>query len=113
MIELRDELFAAPTDAWNYVPFTENHHRWLMDWCRFGDDGGFCFSFISPKGRMYSFFTERGRVTSAEIVVASGEMTVASYYESWGDSPARLDAVLRLTPRHIQYRLYVLLGAIE
>ena len=114
MIELKDELFAAPADAWNRVPFTENHHKWLLLWCRFGDDGGFCFSFVSPKKRMYSFYTENGggRVTSAEVVVANGEMNVASYYESWGDGPERMDAVLKLTPKHILNRLLTLLAAI-
>lgn len=116
MIELKNELFAAATDVWNRVPFTENHHKWLLLWCRFGDDGGFCFSFVSPKKRMYSFYTEGengGRVTSAEVVVASGEQNVASYYESWGDSPAKMDAVIRLTPKHIIDRLFVLLDAIR
>ena len=116
MSEWKDELTTAPIDVWNEVPYMENHHRWLLLWCRFGDDGGFCFSFVSPKGRMYSFYTEggenSGRVTSAEVVVASGEMNVASYYESWGDSPERLDAVLRLTPKHVLDRLIVLLAAI-
>ena len=116
MIELKNELFAAPVDEWKRVPFTENHHKWLLLLCRFGDDGGFCFSFVSPKKRMYSFYTEGGenggRVTSAEVVVANGEMNVASYYESWGDSPARMDAVLRLTPKHIIDRLHMLLDAI-
>ena len=116
MIELKDELFAAPTDVWRHVPFAENHHKWLLEWCRFGDDEGFCFSFVSPKKRMYSFYTEGGenggRVTSAEVVVASGERNVASYYESWGDSPAKMDAVIRLTPKHILSRLFVLLDAI-
>lgn len=115
MIELKNELFAAPTDVWDRVPFTVNHHKWLLEWCRFGDDGGFCFSFVSPKKRMYSFYTEgngEGRVTSAEVVVADGGMNVASYYESWGDSPERMDAVIRLTPKHIIDRLFVLLDAI-
>lgn len=117
MNELKNELFAAPIDAWNRVSYTVNHHKWLLLWCRFGDDGGFCFSFVSPKQRMYSFYTEGGkngygRVTSAEVVVASGEMNVASYYESWGDKLDRLDAILRLTPKHIIDRLSVLLDAI-
>ena len=117
MIELKNELFAAPIDVWNDVPFTENHHKWLLQFCRFGDDGGFCFSFVSPKKRMYSFYTEGGengeRVTSAEVVVANGEMNVASYYESWGDKPERMDAVLRLTPKHVIDRLFLLLDAIR
>ena len=113
MIELRNELFAAPTDAWQRVPFTENHHKWLLLWCRYGD-GGFCFSFISPRKRMYSYDTdgEGGRVTSAVVVVANGKRTVASYYSSWGDKLDRLDAVLRLTPKHILDRLHMLLDAI-
>ena len=113
MIELKAELFAAPTDVWNRVPFAENHHKWLLLWCRFGDDGGFCFSFVSPKSRMYSFYADGGRVTSAEVVVANGEANVASYYESWDDKPERLDAVIRLTPKHILSRLFVLLDAIR
>ena len=116
MIELRDELFAVPEDEWQHVPFTANRHKWWLLLCRFGDNGGFCFSFESPKKRMYSFYTEGGenggRVTSAEVVVASGEMNVASYYESWGDGPERMDAVLKLTPKHIIDRLRVLLDAI-
>lgn len=115
MIELKNELLAAPIDEWQRVPITENKHKWSLLWCRFGDDGGFCFSFVSPKGRMYSFYTEgenSGRVTSAEVVVASGDMNVASYYESWDDKPERKDAVLRLTPKHIIDRLSVLLDAI-
>ena len=114
MIDLKDELFAVPEDEWQHVPFTVNRHKWWLLWCRFGDDGGFCFSFVSPKKRMYSFYTEggEGRVTSAEVVVANGEMNVASYYASWGDKPERLDAVLRITPKHVISRLFVLLDAI-
>ena len=116
MNELKNELFAAPTDVWKRVPITANRHKWFLLWCRFGDDGGFCFSFVSPKGRMYSFYTESnsGRhVTSAEIVVASGDANVVSYYESWGDKLDKLDAILRRTPRHIQYKLSMLLDAID
>lgn len=116
MIELmKDELFSASADVWNRVPYTVNHHKWLLEWCRFGDDGGFCFSFVSPRGRMYSFYTEHGnggKVASAEVVVADGGMNVASYYESWGDKPERMDAVLRITPKHIIDRLFLLLDAI-
>ena len=113
MIELRDELFAAPIDEWQRVPFTENHHRWLLRWYRFGDDGEFFFSFLSPRKRRYCFHVaECGRVTGAEIVVANCEMIVASYCESF-DKLDKLEAVLRLTPRHIQYRLFVLLDAIK
>lgn len=119
MIELtKDELFAAPADVWHSVSYTVNHHKWGLLWCRFGDDCGFCFAFVSPRGRMYSFYTEggennSGRVASAEIVVASGEMNVASFYESWDDKPERMDAVLRLTPKHVIDRLIVLLYAIR
>lgn len=117
MIELKDELFAASVDEWQRVPITVNRHKWLLEWCRFGDDGGFCFSFVSPKKRMYSFYTEggengHGRVTSAEVVVANGERNVASYYESWGDGPERMAAIIRLTPKHILDRLFTLLDAI-
>lgn len=114
MIEMKDELFAAPDDAWNRVSYTVNHHKWFLLWCRFGDDCGFCFSFVSPRGRMYSFYTEggEGRVASAEVVVADGGANVASYYASWGDKLDRLDAILRLTPKHVIDRLSVLLDAI-
>lgn len=113
MNELKDELTAAPPDEWNYVPFTVNHHRWLLDWCRFGDNGGFCFSFVSPKGRRYSFCTEgEGRVVEAEVYRADA-VRIARYWEIWGDKPARLDDVLRLTPEHIMNRLFVLLDAIR
>lgn len=115
MIEMKDELFAAPINEWQRVPITENHHKWLLLWYRIGE-GNFGFVFASPKGRKYIFFVERGgnggRVTSAVVVVASGERNVASYYESWGDKPERMDAVLRLTPKHIIDRLSVLLDAI-
>ena len=114
MIEIKDELFAAPADVWRCVPITVNHHKWLLEWVRFGDDCGFCFSFTSPRGRMYSFYTDgHGRVTSAEVVVADGSANVASYYESWSDKLDRLDAVIRLTPKHILDRLFVLLDAIR
>ena len=115
MTEIRDELYAAPEDEWQRVPITVNHHKWLLLWCRFGDNGGFCLSFVSPRGRMYSYYTESTagrRVTSAEVVVADGGMNVASYYDSWGDSRDRLDAVLRLTPKHVLDRLHMLLDAI-
>ena len=112
MIELKDELFAAPVYEWRHVPFAENHHKWLLHWYRIGDGGKFCVTFESPRGRRYSFFTERGRVTDADVACANGEMNVASYYESWGDKPERMDAVIRLTPKHILNRLFVLLDAI-
>ena len=114
MVALKAELFAAPDDAWNRVPITVNHHKWLLEWVRFGDGCGFCFSFTSPRGRMYSFYTDggHGRVTSAEVVVADGSANVASYYKSWSDKLDRLDAVIRLTPKHIIDRLHTLLDAI-
>ena len=113
MIEMKDELFAAPVYEWHHVPFTENHHKWWLQWYRIGDDGNFFFSFVSPRRRRYSFYTERGgRVISADIAGADNGARIASYYEDWGDSPARLDAVLRLTPKHILARLFVLLDAI-
>ena len=115
MIEIKDELFAAPVGEWRHVPFTENHHKWLLRWYRFGNNGNFYLSFVSPKKRRYSFRTELGknggRVTDAEVALANG-VRIASYWESWGDKPARMDAVIRLTPRHILGRLFVLLDAI-
>ena len=116
MIELKNELFAAPIDEWNSVPFTVNRHKWLLLWYRIGDNGEFFFSFVSPKKRRYSYYTEGGenggRVISADIAGAKNDARIASYYESWGDSPARMDAVLRLTPKHIIDKLFVLLDAI-
>ena len=116
MIEIKDELFAAPADAWNRVSFAVNHHKWLLLWCRFGDNGNFFFRFKSARGRLYSFWTARGenggRVTEADVARANGE-TIADYCESWGDSPERMDAVLSLTPKHILDRLFVLLDAIR
>ena len=114
MIELKDELFAAPIDdlEWYRVPFTENHHKWLLLWCRSGDRE-FCFSFVSPKKRRYSFYTEGGRVTGADIAGADNSARIASYWEVWGDKPERMDAVLRLTPKHVIDRLFVLLDAIK
>ena len=113
MIEI--ELFAAPVYEWRHVPFEENHHKWLLHWYRIGDDGEFCFTFESPKKRRYSFFTELGknggRVTEADVARANGE-TIADYYERWGDGPERMDAVLKLTPKHIIDRLFMLLDAI-
>ena len=111
MIELRDELFAAPEDEWRHVPYTVNRHKWWLRWYR-RDDGGFFFAFISPKGRSYSVFTERGGiVTDADVALANGD-TIASYWEVWGDKPERMDDVIRLTPKHIIDRLIMLLDAI-
>ena len=112
--ELKDELYAAPAYEWRRVPITVSRHKWWMRWNRAGDDGGFVFTFISPRGRCYSFFAKRGRVgrvIEAEVARANGE-TIADYYERWGDKPERLDAVIRLTPEHILDRLHVLLDAI-
>lgn len=116
MIEMKDELFAAPTYEWRHVSIEENHHKWWLHWYRIGDDGEFCFTFESPKKRRYFFYTalgeNGGRVTGAEVALANGKMNAASYWESWGDSPERKDAVIRLTPKHILDRLFVLLDAI-
>ena len=112
MIELKDELYAAPEDEWQNVPFTANRHKWWLRWYRFGDNGNFFFCFESPKKRRYSYWTERGKkVTDAEVAIARGD-TIASYWEVWGDKPDRLDAVIRLTPKHILRRLSTLLDAI-
>ena len=116
MLEMKDELFAAPLYNWQHVPITVNRHKWWLQWHRIGDDGSFGFVFTSPKGRRYFFFAERGengygRVTDAEVSLANGE-TIARYWESWGDKPERMDAVLRLTPKHVIDRLSLLLDAI-
>ena len=112
MNELKDELFAAAVGKWNRVPFAENHHKWLLQWQKPGDDEEFFFMFISPKKRRYSFYiVQGGRVTDADVARADGEM-IASYWEGWGDKPERMDAVLRLTPKHILDRLFTLLDAI-
>ena len=113
MNELREELFSTSVDEWNRVPFTENHHKWLLRWYRFGDDGEFFFSFLSPRKRRYCFHVaECGRVTGAEVVVANCEMIVASYCDSF-DKLDKLEAVLRLTPKHVIDRLFMLLDAIK
>jgi len=112
MIELTDELYAAPVYEWRHVPITVDRHKWQLRWYRM-DDGGFFFSFISPKGRSYPCFVERGgRVTDASVVTARC-YTIASYREVWGDGPERLDAVIRITPKHIIDKLRMLLDAIE
>ena len=110
MIELRDELFAVPVSVWQIVPITANHHKWWLRWYRFDADGRFFFSFTSPKKRCYCFFAERGRVTDAAVDIANGK-TIASYWEVWDDNE-KLDAVIRLTPKHILDRLQLLLDAI-
>ena len=111
MIEMKDELYAAPAYERQDVPFTANRHKWLLKWYRVGEGGGFFFSFRSPRNRRYSFWAERGRVTGAGVGCANGKM-IASYWECWGDKPDRMDAVLRLTPKHIIDRLSLLLDAI-
>lgn len=115
MIELRDELVAMPMRELRRVPFTASHHKWWLKLYRFDDEGNFAFCFESPKKRRYFFLASRGescgRVTEAEVVLANGE-EVANYYERWGDKPERLDAVLRLTPRHVLDRLLLLLDSI-
>ena len=115
MTDLKAELFAAPEDEWRHVPITASRHKWWLRWYRMDDV--FCFAFVSPKKRCYSFFAGRGkdgrgRVTDADVTLANGDM-IASYCEVWGDKPERLDAVIRLTPKHILDRLFVLLDAIE
>ena len=115
MIELKAELYAAPINEWIHVPFTANRHKWLLQWYRIGKEK-FCFSFRSPNQRRYSFWAELGengggRVTEADIERANGE-TIADYCERWGDKPERMDAVLRLTPKHVLARLFMLLDAI-
>ena len=115
MIEMKDELFAMPMHDLRSVPITVNHHKWWLKMCRFGDNGNFFFRFKSARGRLYSFWTARGenggRVTEADVARANGE-TIADYCESWGDKADRLEAVLRLTPKHILDRLSMLLDAI-
>ena len=115
MTDLKDELFAAPEDEWRHVPITVNRHKWRLRWYH-REDGVFFFAFVSPRGRRYSFFAERdgggrGRVTYADVALANG-VGIASYWEGCGDKPDRLDAVIKLTPRHILDKLYMLLDAI-
>ena len=112
LIELKEELNAGLLYDWNVIPFAENRHKWLLEWYRSGDDGDFCFSFVSPRRRRYAFFTAHGRVIGTEIAGPDNGASIANYWESWGDSPARLDAILRLTPQHVLRRLYTLLDAI-
>ena len=108
------ELFSVPINDLQRVPITENHHKWLLLWYRTGN-GNFGFSFVSPKKRRYFFFVMRGergkRVIDTDVSLANGK-TIASYWGSWGDKPDKMDAVLRLTPKHIIDRLYMLLDAI-
>ena len=111
MIELKNELFAASANGWHCVPFTENHHKWLLEWHRFGDKGNFTFCFESPKKRRYTYYANANAITYADVHIANGT-TIASYWESRGDKPVKLDAVLRITPKHILDRLFMLLDAI-
>lgn len=113
MIEMKDELLAAHVYEWHHVPFTENHHKWWLQWYRIGDDGDFFFSFVSPKKRRYSFYTNHGRVVRAEIAGKENSPRIAIYWEGWGDKLDGLDTVLMRTPRHVQYRLYMLLGELS
>lgn len=118
MIEMKAELIAMPIHAWKHVPITVSRHKWWLKIHKIGDDGEFFCCFESPKRRRYSFWVEleklengHARVFNAEVSCANGE-TIARYCESWGDSPARMDALLRLTPKHIIDRLLMLLDAI-
>ena len=115
MIETREELFAMPMHEWRFIPITVNHHKWWLKMYRFGDSGNFYFCFESPKMRRYAFRTElkdgRVRLTDADVALANGE-TIASYWEGWCDTAKSLDAVIRLTPKHIIDRLHLLLDAI-
>ena len=116
MIEIKDELYAMHMHEWRFVPIAQNHHKWWLKMYRIGDNGSYLFCIESPKGRRYSYWTElgedgRGRVIDAEIALANGE-TIARYWGDLGDSPARLDAVIKLTPNHIIDRLHMLLDAI-
>ena len=115
MSALKDELLAMPMHVWRFVPITVNHHKWWLKMYRFGDNANFFLCFVSPMGRRYSFRTERdgdgGRVTDADVALANGE-TIASYWQGWCDTAERMDAVIRLTPKHILDRLHLLLDAI-
>ena len=111
MTDLREELFAAPVYTLQTVPFTASRHKWLLRWYR-GDDGDFVFTFVSPQRRSYLVLVAYGRVTDASVVTADG-YSIASYRDSWGDSPEGLDDVIRLIPKHIINRLHTLLDAIR
>lgn len=113
MNELKDELNAALIDDWHVTPIAANHHKWLLEWYKSGDDEEFCFSFVSPRKRRYTYYVDGGRVTSADIAGPDNGARIAYYCEEWGDKRDRLDAILRLTPKHIIDRLYVLLSAIS
>ena len=115
MTELREELFAMPMHEWRFVPITINRHKWWLKMYRFGDNANYYLCFESPRGRRYSFRTERvggrARLTDADVALANG-VTIASYWEGWCDTAERMDAVIRLTPKHIVHRLHLLLDAI-
>ena len=112
MNELKEELNAALIYDWNVISFTQNRHKWQLQWYKAGDDGEFCFSFVSPRKRRYYFYTNGGRVIGTDIVGPDNGARIVSYWESWGDKPERMDAVIRLTPKHVLRRLFVLLDAI-
>ena len=115
MIELRDELSSLPMHEWTFVPITVSRHKWRLKIYKFGDEGNYWFCFCSPMQRKYSFRTGREdgrvRVTNADVALANGE-TIACYLEGLCDTAKSMDAVLRLTPKHIIDRLLMLLDAI-
>ena len=115
MTELRAELFAMPMHDWRVVPVTVSRRTWWVIMYRLEGNANSYSCFVSPRGRRYSFRTGRGkhggRVTDADVAIATGDM-IARYCEVWGDTPERMDDVLRLTPRHILDRLSMLLDAI-
>ena len=115
MIELRDELFAMPMHEWRFVPITVSRHKWWLKLYRFGYNANFYLCFESPMRRRYSFRTGREdghvRVTDADVALANGE-SIACYWRGWCDTADRMDAVIRLTPRHIIDKLQMLLDAI-
>ena len=114
MIELREELFAMPMHEWRLVPITANRHKWWLKMYRFEGRGNYYLCFESPRGRRYACRIElkdgRVRVTDADVALANGK-TIASYWSLWDDNE-QLDAVIRLTPKHILDRLQLLLDAI-
>ena len=111
MTDLRDELYAAPVYTLQTVSFAASRHKWSLRWYR-GDDGDFVFTFVSPRKRSYLVLVAHGRVTDVSVVTADG-YSIASYRDSWGDSPEGLDDVIRLIPKHIINRLHTLLDAIR
>lgn len=113
MNALKDELMAMPYREWQHVPFAVNHHKWWLTVYRWGSR--YLFVFESAQKRRYFFWVARGesygRVTDAEVTTSCGD-TIVDYRALFGDKPERLDAVLRLTPKHIIDRLLMLLSAI-